>query len=75
MDAVLARFARAGDAIAAIAPSPALAARRTEAEAALRHHHLLARGMPGWAHPLLRLWRSLPLPAALRRGARNLFAR
>ena len=75
ISAVCARFARAGDAIAALAPSAALAVRRAETEAALRHHHLLARGMPGWAWPLLRIWRGLPLPGALRRGARNIFAR
>jgi hypothetical protein len=75
LGAIRARFEAAGAAIAARSPSPALAARRAEIDAMLRHRYRLARGMPGWAVPLLHLWRALPLPDALRRGARHLLSR
>ncbi|HTI80192.1 MAG TPA: glycosyltransferase family 2 protein [Acetobacteraceae bacterium] len=73
--AISARVARAGDAIAALGPAPALAARRAEAELALRHHAMLARGVTPVLQPLLHLWRKLPLSAQVRRGVKRLILR
>jgi glycosyltransferase involved in cell wall biosynthesis len=73
--AISARVARAGETIAALSPSAGLAARRADAELALRHHYMLARGLTPVLHPLLHFWRKLPLSARVRRGVKRLILR
>ncbi|MGO4735539.1 glycosyltransferase family 2 protein [Bosea sp. 2KB_26] len=72
---ICARVEQAIDAIDASALPPTAVADRAQALANLRHHYGLARKLPNWSRPFIKLGRKIPLSTSLRKYVKNWLTR